>query len=649
MKLVRLCLHKFGRVLLYVLAALAGLYVLAVVLYLIPMVSGLLDDSMAVNFDRPDPSIVADYSNGLTAAQKESYYHLSQGAEILPWFVLSAVDAADSSKPFVENLSRYGLLPDPARDDGVPVGLTVTSNPFTFGMDFVGITCAACHVGELRHDGKAVRVDGAPNMFNLQLFYADAIKAVLALTNLSNPGKPWRALKRLGRQDYGRYGIAAPFVRPATLVYYGANVLLHRDRLNARLELLAVINVAESQRESQHEPLTSGFGRLDAFDGTRNFIFTRLRKADAGGKFEVNTANMVELDAAVKFPPLWSRKAEPPGPVEAYREQLQHFPAVWGFKDYDWVEWTIDTNTVMERNVTETLGAGATVVLDPKASSLFESSIPIKNMHDLEWLAYYIDPPRWPTAVFGEIKPDLAAAGQRIFQSRCAGCHEYGDDRRTATGLIDLRGMRPQDVGTDATVALRISCPIPDSGPLAIPPKSYTAEDSQLLKDCHGVKAGAPFTGNSFAATVQAAVGGIKQKAYAAAGIDTAQQQIMEDFDQRGAVAWRDTLLDTQAPYGPYAARPLYGIWAAAPYLHNGSVPTLYDLLLPPDQRPKRFALGAREYDPVKLGFVVETACSQQDCVVDTTLPGDGNGGHLWGTDLTEPDRMALLEYLKNY
>ena len=365
---------RLVRLLTYVLVVLAGLYLLAVVLYSIPVVSGALDDTMEVRFDRPDPSIVLDYSNGLTPAQKESYYHLSQGAEILPWFLLTAIDVADggSTKPFVENLKRYGLLPDPARKDGLPVGLAVSSNPFTFGMDFVGITCAACHVGELRHGDKAVRVDGAPNMFNLQLFYSDAIEAVMAAT--SDRGKLWRALKRLGRQDYGRYGIAAPFIRPATLVYYGANALLHRDRLDARLELISVIDAAKEQRDPEHP--TSGFGRLDAFDGTRNFLFTRLRKSDAGGVFEVNKANMVKLDAPVKFPPLWSRKAEPPKPVEAYRgDQPQRFPIVWGFKDYDWVEWTIDTNTVMERNVTETLGAGATVILDPRSASVFDSSI----------------------------------------------------------------------------------------------------------------------------------------------------------------------------------------------------------------------------------------------------------------------------------
>jgi hypothetical protein len=638
---------RLVRILFYALATLVGLYVLAAVLYAIPMISGLIDNTMEVKFDRPDPSIVADFGNGLNAAQRQGFYHLSQGSEIMPWMVLTAVDVADpgSGKPFVENLERYGLLPDPARDDGLPVGLTVASNPFTFGMDFVGVNCAACHVGELHHGGKAVRVDGAPNMFNLQLFYSDAIDAVMAAT--SDRGKLWDALKRLGRQDYGRYGVAAPLIRPGTLVYYVANVLLHRDRLAARLELVDVIKVAKERRDPKHP--TSGFGRLDAFDGTRNFIFTRLRKADDGGDFKVNTANMVKLDAPVKFPWLWSRKASPLAPVETYRDQPEKFPRVWGFKDYDWIEWTINTNTVMERNFTETLGAGATVVLDPKSSSLFETSVPIQDMHDLEWLAYYIDPPRWPAAIFGEIKPDLAAAGGEIFKKQCAGCHEYGDDRRTPTGLIKLNAMRPEEAGTDPTAALRIACPIPDIGALAVPPRSYSVEDSRLLKDCADVKAGQAFTGNPFAKTVQVAVDSIKQKAYAAAAIDTAQQRAMEDLDQRGGVAWRDTLIDTQPPYGPYAARPLYGIWAAAPYLHNGSVPTLYHLLLPPDQRPKTFALGSREYDPVKLGFVVDTACSAQDCLVDTSETGDGNGGHLWGTDLTESDRMALLEYLKTY
>ena len=104
--------------------------------------------------------------------------------------------------------------------------------------------------------------------------------------------------------------------------------------------------------------------------------------------------------------------------------------------------------------------------------------------------------------------------------------------------------------------------------------------------------AGTAFKGASFALTVQTALAEIKRKAYEAEGIDAARRRVMEDLERRKSVTWRDTLLDTKAPYGPYAARPLYGIWAAAPFLHNGSVPTLYDLLLPPERRPRRLLLG---------------------------------------------------------
>ena len=86
----------------------------------------------------------------------------------------------------------------------------------------------------------------------------------------------------------------------------------------------------KAQRDPAHP--TSGFGRLDAFDGTRNFLFARLRKADQQGNFGVNTDNIVKLDAPVRFPALWSRKASPPEPVEAYREQPQRFPPVLGLQ-----------------------------------------------------------------------------------------------------------------------------------------------------------------------------------------------------------------------------------------------------------------------------------------------------------------------------
>ncbi|AHD02244.1 membrane protein [Leisingera methylohalidivorans DSM 14336] len=92
-----------------------------------------------------------------------------------------------------------------------------------------------------------------------------------------------------------------------------------------------------------------------------------------------------------------------------------------------------------------------------------------------------------------------------------------------------------------------------------------------------------------------------------------------------------------------YANMPLDGIWMRAPYLHNGSVPTLADLLAPPNQRPASFFRGCGDFDPVTVGFI----CSD-GFQFDTRLTGNGNSGHVYGTGLPEAEKNALLEYLKS-
>ena len=97
-----------------------------------------------------------------------------------------------------------------------------------------------------------------------------------------------------------------------------------------------------------------------------------------------------------------------------------------------------------------------------------------------------------------------------------------------------------------------------------------------------------------------------------------------------------------------YANMPLDGLWLRAPYLHNGSVPTLRALLAPEAERPTRFHRAYDVYDWEDVGFVSSGAGAEQDGVLfDTSLRGNGNGGHLYGTDLPPDDKNALLEYLK--
>jgi len=98
-----------------------------------------------------------------------------------------------------------------------------------------------------------------------------------------------------------------------------------------------------------------------------------------------------------------------------------------------------------------------------------------------------------------------------------------------------------------------------------------------------------------------------------------------------------------------YTNVPLDGIWLRAPYLHNGSVPTLRDLLEPPEKRPRVFYRGYDVLDTRKVGFISDVAQEKgrKYFRYDTALPGNGNGGHLYGAGLAADEKDALVEYMK--
>jgi hypothetical protein len=103
-----------------------------------------------------------------------------------------------------------------------------------------------------------------------------------------------------------------------------------------------------------------------------------------------------------------------------------------------------------------------------------------------------------------------------------------------------------------------------------------------------------------------------------------------------------------------YANQPLDGLWLRAPYLHNGSVPTLRDLLEPAARRPETFYRGDDVYDPVRVGFVSDAPAdgARRFFRFDTRLAGNRNVGHEgpgYGTDLSPAEKDALVEYLKTF
>ncbi len=97
-----------------------------------------------------------------------------------------------------------------------------------------------------------------------------------------------------------------------------------------------------------------------------------------------------------------------------------------------------------------------------------------------------------------------------------------------------------------------------------------------------------------------------------------------------------------------YVAVPLDGVWLRAPYLHNGSVPSLQELFEPVSGRRSTFYRGYNVYDPVRVGFVSEgDSVKHAGMLYDTSLPGNSNAGHLYGVELTAAQKKALIEYLK--
>jgi hypothetical protein len=104
-------------------------------------------------------------------------------------------------------------------------------------------------------------------------------------------------------------------------------------------------------------------------------------------------------------------------------------------------------------------------------------------------------------------------------------------------------------------------------------------------------------------------------------------------------------------PAAAYESRVLYGVWATAPYLHNGSVPNLWELLTPPKQRKTSFMVGGRTYDPKNVGFATDRSPFKAGRFATDPANANGNGngnqGHDYGTNLTSAQRWALIEYLK--
>ncbi len=621
---------------------------------------------------------------GREQPDRQTYYYTPQGTSIknlrYKWF--TSLEQPRNRKPFAdpEHLREFGFLVDTAptslNPDLLPVGFARHYDP-DLRDELLDVTCAACHTGQLnvKVNGRTVglRIDGGearhafPAM-DLGHFIPELVLS-LGITWLDPFTFDRFADKVLG-EHYSSAGKRQ----------------LHRDLFDVTV---AFAKQARIDKGKHLYPVEEGFGRTDAIGRIANTVFAdHIPQAD----------NYRLGDAPVSYPPVWD---------------------IWKF---DWVQYGASVRHPLARNVGEGMGVGAKFSFfddygrPVPREQRYQASTMIDNLTIIEAALQKLTPPRWPEDLLGPIDCQKAVQGKALFLQHCAGCHapREATDRAKqveAPGKL-IRDARMQrndeafglDHLTDPPLPhwLIATLPIETIGTdpraarnfvdhrLDLSPTGLTTQDLRdLLKPLLQEDLARKLHGLSKDSTEWSAK---KHDGDAAIArhldqLDARSVTIGEGLNYFGllirqqyrsdprfrAAESGETLADTEGPdddlfFGEidlpqeplaYKARPLAGAWATAPYLHNGSVPNIYQLLLPANQRDKKFFVGRREFDPVHLGYAL-APLSPTGFWLDTTIPGNWNSGHEFrsgytgspqhgviGPELTDPERFAIIEYLK--
>jgi hypothetical protein len=531
-----------------------------------------------------------------TEDQRRRYYHTAQGSELLPYAWFLALEqprfSLSGAPPFKDDryLQGFGFIPDQVyqqNPDALPVGFTRDDrfvDPYTGQkLAVLGISCAACHTGELFYGGKAIRIDAGPSLINLQKF-TEALGLAVTWTYYD----PLRFHRFAGR-------------------VLGPNHP-HADQVRLRQALKYYLDTTFTEFKATLHlfPTPEGYGRTDALARIGNFVFgTELN----------NNKNLIAGNAPVNYPPIWD--------------------ASW----MDWVQYNGSIQQPMGRNVGEALGVRSRINLLGYPGLQFQNTIRVENLHEIETLLGGSEPgkgvwsPKWPEEILGKIDQGTAAKGEQLYNQLCLHCHqppmnsEDGRQPEHWTNFTDSQGrqffkvtMIPlAEIGTDPKEAQNFHDRKADSGPLG---------------------KGTISAGDGLTLITQRVI----EQAYAQFNLTPEQQEQWNGYRKN----------ELREPLA-YKARPHNGIWATPPYLHNGSVPNLFELLSPVSERSKVFYLGNKQFDPVKFGLDTSPLKGASEFRVD--LPGNSNAGHefndgpkgngVMGRKLTPEERMQIIEYLK--
>ena len=568
---------------------------------------------------------------GWSDAQRSAWYEATQGSRLMPWSWIQALEQAGNNQPFLEDEHMAGfrfVLRTTTFGARLPIGfaldgqddrnLSFTRMRWFKGQEeqarsekWIGLNCSACHTGQITHGSETVTVDGAPSLVDFQSFI-EAVDAALTAT----------------RDDPAKWD------RFAAKVLAGKDDPANRDMLKTALGSL--IAWEKENERLNATPLRYGYGRLDAFGHIFNKV-SQLAVYQMPAPAAPAIANAA--DAPVSYPFLWNifrqSKLQWNGIVPTARLKLGN----GNFLDYG----------ALGRNTGEVIGVFGDVWIPPGSGMTgLPSSVETKNLDRLEVELRKLEPPVWP-ASFGAPDQTRVDAGKTLFaQKGCIGCHQI-EAPGTSIYQIKMVPLTRDSQGndnrnnTDPWMACNAISYLGSSGKLKGKKEGYVSG-----RDLGAIEPLATL----LSTTVKGALVAQWQDLLSVAantffGVERLPRVITGGGAPEARRAERLGLcFKANSPLFAYKARPLDGIWATAPYLHNGSVRTLYDLLLAPDQRPTSFVVGGREYDTQKVGYVSGSPAG--NFTFDTTKSGNSRLGHDYNVGaLTEEERWALVEYMK--
>jgi len=562
-------------------------------------------------YERPSESITLDQN--WTEAQRTRFHHTPQGTRLVPyaWFkaleqpCLSPLGCGMLADPAY--LYRFGFVPskvDPELNpDGLPVGFAVDKD-FVDPVDkkaypVLGLNCAACHTGELYYGKYAVQIEGAPAPIEVTAF-----QKALGLAMVFNARLPFS----LGRYSRFEQRVLGPKATEA-----------QKAELKASYEAFLAPALEENKVTTARHIYDNeaGFRRTDALTRIGNQVFA----ADTG-----IDANYAVANAPVRYPQIWDSS--------------------W----FDWVQYNSSIADPLVRNIGEALGVRAVVKLRGPDAGQFENSVNVPGLRALEDLLAGpgplkgLSPPPWP-AVFPALDQQRVGRGRELYAEHCQMCHLpprqelLADLEGHASGkgpepkhwvkndlgnwFIEVTDVKLEHIGTDPHEATDF--------------KNRTANTGDLGKGVVSARTG-----------LDLVTRGIAARFFEKSNIPPEERAAWAGGRDPNDDGVRDDLI--------YKARPLSGVWAVAPYLHNGSVPNLYLLLSPKSDRPQAFWMGSKEFDPVKVGYDIGRMSGAT--FYDTSMPGNSNSGHEFkdgprgngviGPLLSPDERMQIIEYLKS-